>query len=201
MDTIKKLIDKKRTEYIYNILENTFWADSIADAKAEYSKRFTTFLLLLFFAFSLLISSTYILHCISFLKETMLFIYILAIPIIPVVLGIVLGYFILYINERRYVNKRIEVLKNDKPNAFKTCEKRYVFDFYQQDADQEVIDIIKLCFTLNEWQLLNMLKNGNIKYKDINKIINSIDIIRQTEKEAEMSKFYINSTSLRLHDE
>ena len=196
---VSNIIKQKKEEYLNEIIKDVYWKDKTNDLTKEFSNKISNLFRLLFIAGTTAIASCYVLNFLLPLKTLIPFLYMVSVPIVPFVIGITLLYIFIFLPEQNYIRKGLNRIKSNHEYIKNSCERKYIFDFYEQVADQETIDIVKLYFNENEWQFLNMQKNGKIKYKDIKKVIDKIKEMRKENEEyfIDDDKFSINMNSLK----
>lgn len=196
---VSNIIKQKKEEYLNEIMKDVYWKDKTNGLTEEFSNKISNLFRLLFIAGTTAIASCYVLNFLLPLKTLIPFLYMFSVPIIPFVIGITLLYIFIFLPEQNYIRKGLNRIKSNHEYIKNSCEREYTFDFYEQVADQETIDTVKLYFNENEWQVLNMQKNGKIKYKDIKQVMDKIKEIRK-ENEGyfiDDDKFSINMNSLK----
>ncbi len=196
---VSNIIKEKKEEYLNEIMKDVYWQNKTNELQYNFSNRISNSLILLFIAGATSISSCYILSFLSPLKILVQFLYMILVVATPFIIGVFLLSILIFLPEKSYILKGLKKIKNNQEYLKNSCEKEYTFDFYEQIANQETLDIVKLCFSRNEWEFLNMQKNGEIKYKDIKKVMDKIKTMRKENQEYSIDndQYSINLDSLK----
>lgn len=196
---INNVIKKKKDQYMSEIMKNAYWQNKTKELQYKFSNKISHIFILLFIAGVTATSSYYILSFLLPLKTLIPFLYMISVVATPLIIGIFLVSILILIPEQNYIRKGLNKIRNNQEYIKNSCEQEYTFDFYEQVADQETLDTVKLYFNENEWIFLNMQKNGEIKYKDIKKIIDTVKNINKENKEysIEQDKYSIDLNSLK----
>lgn len=196
---ISNVIKEKKAQYMSEIMKDIYWKNKTKELQYKFSNKISHIFRLLFIAGVTATSSYYILSFLLPLKTLIPFLYMISVVATPLIIGIFLVSILILIPEQNYIRKGLNKIRNNQEYIKNSCEREYTFDFYEQVADQETLDTVKLYFNENEWLFLNMQKNGEIKYKDIKKIIDTVKNINKENQEYSINqdKYSINLNSLR----